>query len=84
MKESREYYEKLKNTLPDVLAAYLEENPSHRSMDHLVSRLTIAAIDFVVKRGGVINPPQIKNRVLTAMYLAGPKAYKRYVLQQCQ
>lgn len=85
IKESNEYFLKLKNSLADVLRRYIRDTCSPiDDPKKVVARLTMKAIDFTVERGGVINPHNIRNRVLTALYVTKHHPYMRYVVEQCQ
>jgi hypothetical protein len=85
IKDSKEYFLKLKRTLQDVLQHYITKEVCQAEQPKLVKRKLICkAIEFTVERGGTINPFNIRNRVLTAMYVTGLESYKSYVVEQCQ
>ena len=83
--ESNEYFLKLKNCLSDVLRRYIRDSvcPADNP-EGVAAKLTVKAIEFTVEREKVINPTNIRNRVLTAMYMTKYKSWCTYVVEHCK
>lgn len=85
--DSRTYFLKMKSTLTSALTVAMQNVTSsitETSAMVVYSRLITAALDHISSAGGVINPGQVRARVLTTMYQSDVEAYKAYVRAKCQ